>query len=325
MVQDGGEKVAQLYRTQAEALEVIAEIEAAVGPADRPATLQKAIEAYEVRRRELDRKATTIATTSYRLTAIMQPALGLPLAKLTPDRCAGLYEMLRKGSAVDTHRNALAEAKTFGSWIMERKWATRNPWAGVKGEGTRKHGKPQLRIDEARRWYAVALAAAQGGELGAVGALLTAAMGLRCSEIVGLVVRDLDDGGRVLWVAAAERAGKTAAARRTLEVPDDLQPMLRLAAQKQLPGAPLLGERNRKWPLDWVQRLCRQAKVPEVCAHAMRGLYATLGVSASSAPQMVAASLGHASLATTMQSYADGATVAAAAGRRSMKVMKGGK
>lgn len=58
----------------------------------------------------------------------------------------------------------------------------------------------------------------------ALGALLALTMGLRTSEVMNRVVRDLDDGGRYLWIDE----GKTASARRHLEVPAVLVPFLLL-------------------------------------------------------------------------------------------------
>ena len=47
-------------------------------------------------------------------------------------------------------------------------------------------------------------------------------MGMRANEIVNRVVRDLDDGGKLLWIPDS----KTEAGRRTLQVPELLQPHL---------------------------------------------------------------------------------------------------
>lgn len=63
----------------------------------------------------------------------------------------------------------------------------------------------------------------QNGPL-ALGALLALTMGLRTREVMNRVVRDLDDGGRSLWIDE----GKTASARRHLEVPAVLVPFLLL-------------------------------------------------------------------------------------------------
>ena len=67
-------------------------------------------------------------------------------------------------------------------------------------------------------------------------ALVALTMGLRTGEVLDQVVRDLDDGARYLWIDA----GKTANARRHLEVPELVQPyLLRLAAGK--PGRSFVG------------------------------------------------------------------------------------
>lgn len=86
--------------------------------------------------------------------------------------------------------------------------------------GKRRHGKAQLSIDEARRW---ALEFADQGEAGAVAAMMALVMGMRPSEIVSRVVRDLDYDGRLLWIPET----KTEAGRRTLPVPEFLGPYLR--------------------------------------------------------------------------------------------------
>ena len=67
----------------------------------------------------------------------------------------------------------------------------------VQPAGRAATGKPQLRIDEARRFEAVALARASGrctGARGAADGLPRSAAG----EVVARVARDIDDGGRVL-------------------------------------------------------------------------------------------------------------------------------
>lgn len=78
----------------------------------------------------------------------------------------------------------------------------------------------QLRIDEARRWQVKAIGFADQGEEGAVAAMMSLVMGMRASEIISRVVRDLDDEGRLLWIPET----KTEAGKRTLPVPEFLQP-----------------------------------------------------------------------------------------------------
>ena len=72
----------------------------------------------------------------------------------------------------------------------------------------------------------------------------------------------------------------------------------------KLPLALLLGPHDRDWPRHWVQRICKLAKVPEVCAHSMRGLHATLAIEAGASPDVVARSLGHESASMTLSAYA---------------------
>src|SRR5207249_8853404 len=125
--------------------------------------------------------------------------------------------------AADSHRNMLAEAKSLLKWCaVVKKWIARNPLDGVEGKGKRRHGKPQLRIDEARKWIATATALADAGEAGAVAAMMALLLGMRASEIVSRVARGLDDEGHLLWIPET----KTEAGRRTPRRPAALPPFL---------------------------------------------------------------------------------------------------
>ena len=118
---------------------------------------------------------------------------------------------------------------------------------------------------------------------------------MRASEIVSRVVRDLDDGGALLWIPDS----KTLAGRRKLQVPDFLQPYLVKLARGRDSQAALLGEHWRDWPRKWVQRICKAAGVPKVTAHGMRGLHGTLAVDSGITSHAVASALGHESFRTT--------------------------
>jgi integrase len=143
-------------------------------------------------------------------------------------------------------------------------------------------------------------------------------MGLRTSEVLERVVRDLDDGARCLWIDA----GKTANARRRLEVPEVVQPyLIRLAYGKRpddlLFGASQTGgPRGKQKMWEMVQRLCQRAAVPIVCTHSLRGLWATLAVQSGAASHVVAANLGYHSFAVTERHYAQGSAVTNAATAR---------
>lgn len=222
---------------------------------------------------------------------------------------------------MDYHRNTLAEARTFLKWCVKKGWTQVNALEKVEGVGRRKHGKPQLRIDEARRWIAKAIEHADRGQDGAVAALMTLLMGMRASEVISRVVRDLDDDGRLLWIPDA----KTAKGRRTVQVPEVLRPYLRELTKDKTPAAKLFGEHWRDWPRKWVQRICREAEVPEVSAHSMRGLHSTLAVDAGMSAHAVADALGHESFATTAQSYAKPEAVTRAKQRQVLRVLVGGQ
>lgn len=143
------------------------------------------------------------------------------LAQLTPRKAAHLYDRLStrpsktgRPLSTDSHRNILAECKSFGRWCAKSKLLPADPFAAVEGVGRRSHGKPQLRIDEARRFCRTAHELAIGGDVGAVAALVTLLLGLRASEITERVSRDVDDGGRLLWIPDS----KTRAGRRQVEI-----------------------------------------------------------------------------------------------------------
>ena len=95
-------------------------------------------------------------------------------------------------------------------------------------------------------------------------------------------------------------------------------------AKGKTPFDRLFGRHWRDWPREWVQRICRAAKVPEVTAHGMRGLHSTLAVESGVTAHAVAASLGHESITTTYQSYAKPEAVSRARQRRVLGVLEGG-
>ncbi len=316
----GGEKTARLLGTEKEALRLKYAIEQKLSvQAER--TIEEALTAYqEYMRNVKQNKPASVTTTLIRLRSFFED-LQLPLADLTAKRCQGYYASLtgrpskRTGviPSVDSHRNTLAEARTFLNWCVKpQAWLQHNPLAEVAGMGRRRHGKSQLRIDEARRLRLVCHEQAAKGDDGAVAVLIALLMGLRASEIVSRMVRDLDDGGRILWVddnQAAAFSPKTHASRRPVGVWDEIMPYLIARTKDKLPGALLFpsdtgGAHWRDWVRKQTKRLCKMAHVPEVCAHSLRGFAATLGLLSGVPLAQVAASLGHESGTTTLQSYA---------------------
>lgn len=242
------------------------------------------------------------------------------LGSLTPKRAADLYaaecsRLTKRGtpSAAAGHRTYLASAKRLFSWAVERGYVSANPFADVRPIGRPKVGKTQLRIDEARRFVAVALKHAQNGDRLALAACMALMLGARASEVLKRLVRDVDDCAAILWIPY----GKTKNAKRRLTVPDALRPMLAKLTEGRDGDLPLFfTPRKPAIPYTdaalWlrVRSLCSEASVPPVCTHSLRGLHATLAVSAGSTSEHVASALGHSSFAVTAKHYADGSAIA---------------
>ena len=208
--------------------------------------------------------------------------------------------------SVATRQMWLLVAQQFFDWLLAQKKVTVNPFAGIKIVGKANRGKPQLRIDEARRFTETACYLYGRGLRFALAPILAISMGLRASEITMRVVRDIDDCGKLLWVPF----GKTANARRRLDVPEPLQPLLADLAAGREPLEPLFGINRVGKP--WrrqdlhalVRAICRLAKVPVVCPHSLRGLWASMAVRSGAATDAVARTLGHSSFKTTARHYA---------------------
>ena len=263
-----------------------------------------------------------------RLRLFLQSFLEEEISALTPRRAASLYEqytgrrsrMTGEPISAATHRFDLWTAKFFFAWSVERGYLGTNPFEGVKPIGKVRSGKPQLRIEEARRFTKAALVYfEERNKPLALGALLALTMGLRTSEVMERTVRDLDDGARYLWIDE----GKTQNARRHLEVPSVLSPFLLRLARGKHPDELLFGvsavtgrPRPRQTMHSTVQMICQRAGVPRVCTHSLRGLWATLAVKSGAVSHAVAESLGHHSFAVTQRHYAQPAAVANAATAR---------
>ena len=83
--------------------------------------------------------------------------------------------------------------------------------------------------------------------------------------------------------------------------------------------------RQRQEAQALVQRICREAKVPVVMAHGMRGRHSTLAVDAGVTSHALASALGHESFKTTAQSYARTEAVSGAKQRRALRLLAGGR
>lgn len=255
----------------------------------------------------------------------------LPLPALNVRWCERRYRELVDSNkfSVDSHRNALKMSRTFLKWCVKSRFIKENPLTIVEGEGRRKRGKPQLRIDEARKLYTAALPLAMAGDDKATAVLVCLLMGNRSGELMHAQVRDIDDGGRILWIAVS----KTEAGRRPLEIPEVLQDPLRKRAGKLAEGEhgpelpsnwPLFPPRNRKWLWTAVVQLCDSAGVPRVPPHGLRGGVATTGRMGGMSAEAMAMMLGHANTRVQDDHYVDQDALEAEERRKNFKMLQGG-
>lgn len=337
-----GERVSSLFDTEAKALRYRAVVEAKL--TQNAVTTESALVEYKAHLRAAGDKPESIDVVEWAVLLFFPEAV--PLSLLSAKRCAKLYEDIRtrpskvtkKPLANDTHRGALARVKAFLEWCRQapRGWIKENPFAEVRGVGKlRPRGKSlgksgnELRVKGAREWYAKALALAADGDQGAIAGLTALLLGMRAGEIVSRRVRDLDEDaapGDLLWIPCS----KTAAGRRTLEVPDVLRPHLLACAEGKAGDRHIfelaVGQpHDNGWIRRQVHRICKAAGVPVVTAHAMRGLLATLASERGMAGHLIAATLGHESYENmTRKAYAAPGSHETGVNRRGLVVISGG-
>jgi integrase len=264
-------------------------------------TVKQAVDLWLASKRADGISEATLTRDEYHLDAILQmPKNGARKVTWLRSRGAELYDASRAGKAVDTHRNGLKVARAFGRFCVKQSLLTSSPFADVEGKGRRKTGKPQISIDESRKLYAfcmtaIAEAATPYHRSEATAVLAVLLLGPRATEVTRRAVRDLDDGGRVLWI----RRSKTEAGRRHLEVPDDLRPLLLELARDKIGAAPLFTDREGKAPTrHWLnhhcKRICKAAGVPVIPPHGLRGTHSSIAKRGGATGAIVSAQLGHA-------------------------------
>lgn len=315
VVLDGGSRKAMVADTHEAALALRKDLQGAL-KRHIARSFEECLEEYL--RNLVDRGVSP--DTADKVRRMLRPFLPLaePLTAIDAERAAQMYfdETKRTKSngepiANDSHHLLLRRVKHFYKWAISRRYITQNPFAEVSPIGRPKRGKQQLRIDEARKLVSVAIDRARTLDAGSTAILMQIFLGLRPTEALVRVVRDLDDEGRVLWVPF----GKTSNAKRRLQVPDALREVLLLHAKGKPADAPLLGNPEEPFHTRDIIRyrlklLCQQLGLPTVCPHSLRGLNATLALDAGATAQHVAAALGHASFTTTARHYADASSVA---------------
>lgn len=230
------------------------------------------------------------------------------LSEVKPSDAQALYDQWTSQLAVATHHARLRRMRSFFAWAIERGYIEKNPFTGVKAVGRAHRGKPQPRVDEARKLHAELCRLAWAGESAAACLLVQILIGLRSSEVLRLRVRDVDADGTLLHVAA--QGGKTSNAPRILESDaPDLRALLLHYSQGRVPTDYLLfpgqssTKRTNEWLYRYLHRLCDRLSIPRACPHALRGLHATLAVKAGVSARAVADVLGHGSDEITKRHY----------------------
>lgn len=325
----GGEGARRVYTfsDEDEAIGFAQQLRADIGASAGASSFDTAIAEYEKHLVAKGNKPKSYTETIRRMKVFFRPVLALRVDLLTEARARKLYQALVGKYAADSHRNMLAEAKSFLRWCVKKRWLRSNPLEGVEGQGRRSHGKEQHRINEARAFYRKAHELAALGDEGATAALMAQLFALRASEITERRVRDVDDDGRILWVPDS----KTKAGRRSLETPEPLVPILaalvkgRKADEWLFPAEGESGHHWRDWIRKQVHRVARLAGVKPITAHGMRGTHASIAREHGRSGAIVAASLGHESLRMTDTAYADREAVERGQRKKALTVLEGGR
>jgi integrase len=305
-------------KTQERALK-IAEAVAAKAARQGSITVADALDSYIQHKKRSGVRGVTQANMGNAVRGLFRGVMDSSLSRLTQRVCQAQYEQLQgqvdprtgKICSVSTHRAYLAQSRGFMRWVVDQGWLAESPLERVRGVGRKRRGKVQLTLDEAHRFSQTCRREAERGDAGALATLLCLHLGLRASEALSRVVRDLDQGGTILRVRDPDAAFllKTGSSQRAPKIPTFLQPLLSArAAAAGDPTAPLFpgslgGRRRRQFLWVEVRRLCRKAGVPTVCPHSLRGLFATAAASAGETPELVARILGHTDVAMTLGHY----------------------
>jgi integrase len=298
------------FASEAEALAYIAQY-------NQAATGRKVSDAVEAYLAAASVKPSTAQTLRYRFKALLEHVeRDRVLTTITPRVAASMYAARVETAAVDTHRGELAAVRALFAWCVDQGWLRANPFADVKPTGRKNRRSVHLRIDEARRLRDACYAE---GSPAAVAVAMALLFGLRAGEVVGLRVRDIDDHGRVIWVADP----KTPAGQRHLEAPEEMRPALRALVEGR-PATDRVFPLSRHWLVHHTERLCGVAGVPEVSPHALRRTWSALAAEAMPV-DVVSRALGHASVAITRRHYQPSGSEQRRAGATTLRVLKGGK
>jgi integrase len=202
--------------------------------------------------------------------------------------------------------------------------------------GRPNRGKTQLHSEEISRYISAGLSRyAEHNDALALAAAMLPVFGMRIGEALSRRIRDIDRGR--VWRLYIDRGLdgeqgpadplKNENACRVLEIPSLFIPPLQRLIQGRESSDYLFGmsrtgkRKNNSRLYAAVLRLCKEAEVPRVCPHSMRGYYASAGVRSGALPHVVAANLGHSSFAVTARHYARPEAITEAHNARVLEVL----
>ena len=200
--------------------------------------------------------------------------------------------------------------------------STDKPWEGKRAKKKLGRGKPQLRNATEVACYLDAARRCDTPEV-RVASVLPLLCGLRSGEVRHLRVGDCDFAAGKLWVRDIDEDDgldlswdvKTAAGRRTVDMPSDVVDDLRALVAGQGPDMLVFRSRRlkglpfeRKWLNRRVQEVCVKAEVRVICAHGLRDTYCSLLTAlAGKSPVEIARLVGHADQGATAKKHYIGA------------------
>lgn len=292
-----GTRTVGSYRSEAAALE--AKQAATLSNPEKLVTVQQTIAEYQEHMRRRGRAPRTLDKVETSLCMLLVD-VERPVVRISAEllrRC--VQRRLSGAGSPETVKGDLRVAKTWLRWCVRQAYVPRSllgELADVRVEAAPRRGKPQLTVDESRRYIAagLAMAAEQPDCDGPVVALLPLLCGISGREVFDRTVRDLDCDGAELII----RRGKTANRRRRVLLPECIRPHVARFAADKAPGD-LLFPGSRGQPRDnrhgrtWVHLVCERAGVPLVCPHGLRGTHSSIAREAGATGQLVASALGH--------------------------------
>lgn len=153
--------------------------------------------------------ASTCPHQIVRMRPFFAPYLDQDISRVTPRRAAALYEQhtvnpcprSRRPPAAASQHLDLYITRCFFKWAARKHLVDQSPFHDVQLIGRASTGKPQLRLDEAKRYREAALRLFdQNHDRFALAAVIPLYLGMRAGEVLSRCVRDVDADGSILWI-----------------------------------------------------------------------------------------------------------------------------